>query len=104
MNIGVAVGFSPAGFPLGGTSGTFDHTFLLTDPIYTTNFINNFGGGTLAGAEAALIAGMQNGLAYVNIHTSAFPGGEIRGQLPEPATVLLLGIAALAALGLRRRE
>lgn len=38
---------------------------------------------------------------YVNVHNSEFPGGAIRGQLPEPATLtlLLLGGAAL----LRRR-
>ncbi len=43
---------------------------------------------------------------YVNIHTSNFPGGEIRGQLrvvPEPSTVvaLLTGVGALFA---RRRK
>ena len=28
-----------------------------------------------------LIAKMRSGEAYVNVHTSAFPGGEIRGQI-----------------------
>jgi len=37
-------------------------------------------GGTAAGAEAALVGGLAAGQAYFNIHTSPFPGGEIRGQ------------------------
>jgi hypothetical protein len=44
----------------------------------------------------------------MNVHTSVFPGGEIRGQLlliPEPSTAALLGLGAGAtALALRRRK
>ena len=38
-------------------------------------------GGTVAGAEADLLAGLKAGQAYLNIHSSTFPGGEIRGFL-----------------------
>ena len=30
---------------------------------------------------ADLLAAIRNGTAYVNVHTTQFPGGEIRGQL-----------------------
>jgi hypothetical protein len=50
----------------------------------------------VANAEAALIAGIETGHTYLNIHTNVDPGGEIRGYLvpsPEPGTFLLAAIA-----------
>src|SRR5581483_2234973 len=68
-------------FPLGVTSGTYDHTFDTTllssyNPAFVTA-----NGGTAASAEAALAASLAAGTAYLNIHTTQFPGGEIRGFL-----------------------
>lgn len=38
--------------------------------------------GTLAGKTLSdLVAQIQAGNAYVNVHTTAYPGGEIRGQI-----------------------
>ena len=37
--------------------------------------------GLKTGDLSALIAAIRSGSAYVNVHTTAFPAGEIRGQL-----------------------
>lgn len=99
-----------SGFPSGVTAGAYDMTFDLTA---VSSFSPGFlaaNGGTAAGAEAGLAAGLAAGQAYLNIHTSEFGSGEIRGFLvgpptqgvPEPGVIALLG-AALTGLGLARR-
>ena len=93
------------GFPLGVTSGTYDHTFDTLDVATWNPAFIAAHGGTSAGAEAFLFAGMLANESYLNIHTSMFPGGEIRGflRVPEPATLALL-CCGLLALGFVRRE
>ena len=69
-----------------GTSGTFS------------------GGGPL---PPPLVADMLGGFTYLNIHTSAFPGGEIRGQIsvvPEPSIIALAGMGTGALLWQLRRK
>ena len=93
-------------FPLGVTSGTYTMSFDDTlssswNPAFVTA-----NGGTPVSAEAALAAGLAAGQAYLNIHSSSFGGGEIRGFLlatPEPGT-LAFAAAALAGLALIRRR
>ena len=85
------------------TSPTFDMTLASTwNPAFVT------AQGSVANAEAAFIAGLAAGDAYLNIHTTLFPSGEIRGFLvlaPEPATLGLVGLAliGLVLIGHKRR-
>jgi hypothetical protein len=100
------------GFPLGVQAGTYSRDFDLTlassyNPAFISSPIFN-PSGTVAGAEAALEAGIQNRETYLNVHTVMFGGGEIRGFLvvPEPGTLLLLvaGFAGLSGLTWSRRR
>jgi hypothetical protein len=97
------------GFPLGVTTGSYDHTFDLTlASSYNPSFVTA-NGGTTSGAEAVLLAALADGKAYFNIHTNAFPGGEIRGFLtltsvPEPSTMLLLGSGLVGLSGYGRKR
>ena len=94
-----------AGFPLGVTSGTYDNTLDLTlASSYNPAFVTA-NGGTTASAEAALLAGIAAGEAYLNVHTSVVAAGEIRGFLvavPVPGTLGLVGLALVGLLAFGR--
>lgn len=95
-----------SGFPLGVTAGAYDMTFdtslasTWNAPFITAN------GGTALGAEAAMASALAAGKAYLNIHSSVFGGGEIRGYMapvPAPAAGGVFALAGMAAARRRRR-
>lgn len=103
VNTGVSVGFP--GLPLGSRSFSYETTLdLLNTATYRAAFLAA-NGGTAAGARDALITHLSTGLAYVNVHSTSRPAGEIRGQVevPAPAALALFGLGT-AALGLIRRR
>jgi CHRD domain-containing protein/PEP-CTERM motif-containing protein len=106
LNVGVAT-VLPAfpGFPLGVTSGVDDFILDLSSAsAYNPAFVT--AQGSLANAEAAFISGLTSDRTYLNIHTAALPGGEVRGFVtfvPEPMTLSLIA-AGLAAAGFTSRR
>lgn len=53
----------------------------VTGLIQAANLIGPAGQGIAAGELAELLAAIRGGVAYVNVHTAMFGGGEIRGQI-----------------------
>ncbi len=96
-----------SGFPIGVTSGSYSNTLDLTlASSYNPSYITA-NGGTTASAEAALAAAMAADKAYLNIHSSVFGSGEIRGFLvavPEPSTAILAGLGIIGLGWTARRR
>ena len=79
VNGGVSVFFCGGGgrpaCPLSGT---------ITGTIHPTDIVGPAGQGINAGeptAFAELVRAIRAGYTYVNVHTTRWPGGEIRGQI-----------------------
>jgi hypothetical protein len=95
------------GFPAGVTSGTYDVTLNLLDPAtYNPAFITD-AGGTVELARADFVDGIRTSEAYLNIHSTVFPAGEIRGffvaaPIPEPGSIAMWGVGLMALAGASR--
>ena len=55
----------------------------VTGTITAAQVIGPVPQGITAGEFDELLDAIRAGVAYVNVHTSTFPAGEIRGQLPK---------------------
>jgi hypothetical protein len=64
-----------ASTPVCPQSGTVNGTLTASDVVGPS------GQGVAATEFAEAVRAIRSGIAYVNVHSSKFPGGEIRGQL-----------------------
>ena len=88
-------------FNVGGTLMVGGNNVAAPTTLFSNGAYNNL----------SFLAMLRGGLTYLNVHTAAFTGGEVRGQLievsviPEPSTYALW-LAGLGVVGLmwRRRR
>jgi hypothetical protein len=67
----------PAGTPTCPTSGTVSRTITPLDVV------GPGGQGISAGEFAEALRAIRAGIAYANVHSTMWPGGEIRGQIAD---------------------
>ena len=109
---GLHIHNAPAGANGGVVFGIFspvhDPDRVITITSSNIQFSGAWGAAQTGGSLLAdQLANLKSGNLYVNVHSTTFPGGEVRGQItavPEPST----GALALVGLGccwmLRRRR
>jgi hypothetical protein len=79
---GVMVFFcSSTGTPPAGTQACPGTAGTVTGTITASNVLALPGQHLSAGDFSALVEALEHNTTYVNVHTSAFPTGEIRGEI-----------------------
>jgi hypothetical protein len=69
----------PAGTPVCGPGG--EDGPEAEGVLSATSVIGPAGQGIAAGEFAELVRAIKSGVTYANVHSSLYPGGEIRGQI-----------------------
>lgn len=101
VNAGVVFGLTGANADYAGP--------VMAGPFPIANSYMLYGADKAAGPSLADAINAQPWMYYVNLHTSAYPGGEIRGQMaPVPeasaSAMMLGGLGLVAFLAARRRR
>ena len=94
-----------------GNNGTTNFTQTAAVLFTLTRSSNATTGGTIiqdiTGFTTQNVIDLNNGKFYLNIHTANNGGGELRGfivPVPEPTTVSMAALGALALLRTRRNR
>lgn len=69
--------------PTGAATPDCPQSGTVTGSVGPADVIGPAGQGIAAGEFAEFVAAVRAGRAYANVHTSKFPGGEVRGQIND---------------------
>ena len=85
VNGGIAVWLCQTSFNLDptGLAPTCPQSGTVTGMLTAANVVGPAGQGIAAGEFAEVLAAIRGGVAYVNVHSTKFPGGEVRAQLRD---------------------
>ena len=82
-----------------GTNGSAGVHIMMFDTTSTGAAI-----GSSAAASPAFVTALLSGNTYINIHTLAFPAGEIRGQVVPAPSAVAIGLFGAGVIAPRRRR